>query len=130
MRLPSVRQKVETEMGKARSEIDAKLLPSGPAVTRHLALPREGRQLDWIINEMNQMDNEAVSDVNWRHGKLSGAVYHGGEDVEVRMVHSGRSELIVLTPSCRVEQKVINAATQKYIYSNPLHPDVFPGMVS
>lgn len=25
-------------------------------------------------------------------------------------------------------QVVINAAVQKYVVSNPLHPDVFPGM--
>lgn len=83
MRLPSVRQKVATEMGKARIEIEAKLVPSGPTVTRHLTLPEEGRNLDWIINEMDQMDKEAMGHVDWHHGKLSGGVYHGGEDLEV-----------------------------------------------
>jgi len=43
---------------------------------------------------------------NWRLGKLSGAVYHGGEDLE----------------------KVIVAAYQRYCVSNPLHPDVFPAI--
>jgi sphinganine-1-phosphate aldolase len=83
MRLPSMRQKVETEMGKARVGIEAKLVPSGPDVTRHLVLPREGRDLDWIINEMDQMDKEAMGRVNWHQGKLSGGVYHGGEDIKV-----------------------------------------------
>ena len=129
MRLPSVRHRVDTQMRKARSRIEAKLVPSGPAVTRHLALPREGRDLDWIINEMDQMDNEAVVNVNWRHGKLSGIVYHGGEDIEVWKTNCGDFELTMLTPTRGVEQKVVNAAVQKYIFSNPLHPDAFPGMV-
>lgn len=32
---------------------------------------------------MNAMDTEAPGNTDWRHGKLSGAVYHGGEDIEV-----------------------------------------------
>jgi sphinganine-1-phosphate aldolase len=83
MRLPQARQKVETEMAKARLEIEGKLVPSGPSVRRHLALPKEPRDLNWIIDEMDQMDREATSHINWSHGKLSGGVYHGGEDMEV-----------------------------------------------
>jgi sphinganine-1-phosphate aldolase len=41
---------------------------------------------------------------SYKLGKLSGAVYHGGDDME----------------------KVIVAAYQRYCVSNPLHPDVFP----
>lgn len=104
-KLPSVHRQVESEMAKARIDIEAKLVPSGPAVTRHLTLPATGRPADWIANEMDMMDKEAGGD-DWRNGKLSGAVYHGGQDIEV----------------------VINAAIQKYVVSNPLHPDVFPAI--
>lgn len=81
-----MRQKVESEMAKARVDIEAKLVPSGPAVIRHLTLPSLGHDPEWIKNEMDNMDKESGGDIDWRHGKLSGAVYHGGADIEVRHI--------------------------------------------
>ncbi|KII92641.1 hypothetical protein PLICRDRAFT_37419 [Plicaturopsis crispa FD-325 SS-3] len=106
LRLPAARQKVKVEMDKAKLDIENKLVPKGADVVRHLALPPQGQTPEWILEEMNKMDVELGADANWRHGKLSGAVYHGGEDLE----------------------KVIVAAFQKYCVSNPLHPDVFPAV--
>ncbi|KAI0630423.1 PLP-dependent transferase [Trametes polyzona] len=106
LRFPSARKKVETELGKARLEIEQKLVPQGPGVTRHLTLPEQGRDTEWILAEMAKMDEEAGNHVDWRDGKVSGAVYHGGEDM----------------------QKVIIAAMERYCVSNPLHPDVFPAI--
>ena len=82
--MPSVKRKVDAQMNEARRDIEAKLVPSGPAVTRHLVLPASGRDQSWIESEMDIMDVEGVSKTNWKHGKISGAVYHGGEDLEVR----------------------------------------------
>ncbi|ETW81089.1 glutamate decarboxylase/sphingosine phosphate lyase [Heterobasidion irregulare TC 32-1] len=106
MRTPEMKKKVAKEMGQARTDIDARLVPQGPNVTRHLALPQQSKSLEWILDEMATMDNESKSHTNYREGKLSGAVYHGGEDME----------------------KVIIAAFQRYCVSNPLHPDVFPAV--
>ncbi|CAL1706333.1 unnamed protein product [Somion occarium] len=55
---------------------------------------------------MAKMDEESMGHTDWKHGKVSGAVYHGGEDL----------------------QKVIVAAFERYCVSNPLHPDVFPAV--
>jgi len=104
--LPSVRRKVESEMGFARVEIERSLMPKGKGVVRHLALPRNGCTLEWILDAMEQMDREAPSQTDYRDGKLSGAVYHGGDDME----------------------RVLVAAFQRYCVSNPLHPDVFPAI--
>ncbi|CDO76973.1 hypothetical protein BN946_scf184281.g20 [Trametes cinnabarina] len=106
LRFPAARKKVENELAKARLEIEKKLVPQGPGVTRHLSLPDQGHDTDWIIKEMAKMDEESGSHVDWRDGKVSGAVYHGGEDM----------------------QKVIIAAMERYCVSNPLHPDVFPAV--
>ncbi|KAH9985342.1 PLP-dependent transferase [Russula vinacea] len=106
IKLPSMRQKVDTGMDDARAEINRKLLPQGKDVVRHLALPRKGCTLEWILDEMEQMDLEAPSHTDYRDGRLSGAVYHGGDDME----------------------KVLVAAFQRYCVSNPLHPDVFPAV--
>jgi sphinganine-1-phosphate aldolase len=70
-----VRKKVDEEMEAARADIDRKILPQGKDVVRHLALPRRGCTLEWILDAMNQMDQEGPSLTDYREGKLSGAVY-------------------------------------------------------
>lgn len=107
LRLPSMQRKVTTEMGKARLDIENKLVPKGPNVVRHLTLPEDGKSLDWILAEMEKMDIELTGQSGiWNEGKLSGAVYHGGEEL----------------------QKIITTAYDRYCVSNPLHPDVFPAV--
>ncbi|EMD37692.1 hypothetical protein CERSUDRAFT_114330 [Gelatoporia subvermispora B] len=106
LRLPAARRKVDTELGKARIQIESKMIAQGPGVTRHLALPENGKTPDWILHEMEKMDAEFDNHSDWRDGKISGAVYHGGEDL----------------------MKVIMAAMERYSVSNPLHPDVFPSV--
>ncbi|TEB09707.1 PLP-dependent transferase, partial [Coprinellus micaceus] len=67
----------------------------------------DGKSLEWILAEMEKMDVELNGQSGiWNQGKLSGAVYHGGEDL----------------------QKIITAAYDRYCVSNPLHPDVFPAV--
>ncbi|KAJ7646954.1 pyridoxal phosphate-dependent transferase [Roridomyces roridus] len=104
LRLPAARRKVKTEMDKARLDIENSLVAKGADVTRHLSLPAEGHTPEWILAEMEKMDQEMGKPNTWKAGKLSGAVYHGGDDME----------------------RVIVAAYAKYCVSNPLHPDVFP----
>ncbi|KAF8907824.1 pyridoxal phosphate-dependent transferase [Gymnopilus junonius] len=107
LRFPSTRQKVTSQMDKAKLDIENRLLPKGANVTRHLSLPSEGKTLEWILQEMDNMDTEmgGLAD-SWKQGKLSGAVYHGGDDL---------SQIIV-------------AAYARYCVSNPLHPEVFPAI--
>ncbi|KAG8859610.1 hypothetical protein FRB91_007496 [Serendipita sp. 411] len=104
--VPSARRKVELEMARVRSDIRAKLIPQGPRVVRHLSLPPDGKSVDWIVGEMQRMDDESEKTDAWKDGKVSGAIYHGGDDV----------------------QAVIMAAMERYCVSNPLHPDVFPAV--
>ena len=74
LRLPSARKKVESELGKARLDIEKKMVPQGPGVTRHLSLPAQGHDREWILEEMAKMDEE-LGHNNWKDGKISGAVY-------------------------------------------------------
>ncbi|KAG1715776.1 hypothetical protein ID866_1400 [Astraeus odoratus] len=111
--LPPSRSKVQSELSKVRHDIELKLMPQGEGISRHLALPPQGRSVQWILEEMDKMDEEANrgkgengNGVDWREGKISGAVYHGGEDLT----------------------RVIVAAFERYAVSNPLHPDVFPAV--
>ena len=75
LRFPAARRNVQAEMGKAKLDIERKIIPRGAEVTRHLTLPTEGKSLEWILQEMDKMDVELGSQTNWRLGKLSGAVY-------------------------------------------------------
>lgn len=106
LRAPATRQKVESQMNQAKLGIEERLVPKGPNVVRHLALPEEGKPLEWILAEMEKMDSENQHSTSWRLGKLSGAVYHGGQDL----------------------QDVIIAAYGRYCVSNPLHPELFPAV--
>ncbi|PPQ83056.1 hypothetical protein CVT24_012008 [Panaeolus cyanescens] len=105
--VPSTQKKVAAQMDKAKLDIERKLVPSGADVVRHLALPSDGKSLEWILQEMDKMDGEmGTSGETWRLGKLSGAVYHGGDELT----------------------KIIVEAYSRYCVSNPLHPDVFPAV--
>lgn len=70
-----MKHKVDAQMDQAKLDIETKLVPQGADVVRHLALPVEGQNTEWILEEMAKMDTEMGSHTNWRHGKLSGAVY-------------------------------------------------------
>jgi sphinganine-1-phosphate aldolase len=79
LKLPIMASKVEPQMLQARQKIEDKLVPSGPHVTRYLSLPPEGQTKEWILEEMGKMDEycheSGEKRVNWKDGKLSGAVY-------------------------------------------------------
>ncbi|KAG6811604.1 hypothetical protein H0H92_006667 [Tricholoma furcatifolium] len=106
LRLPSNASKVKTQMNRAKLDIENKLVPKGADVVRHLSLPDKGQTLEWIFSQMDVMDTELGNHTNWRQGKLSGAVYHGGDELE----------------------RVIVRAYERYCVSNPLHPDAFPAI--
>jgi sphinganine-1-phosphate aldolase len=58
----------------------------------------------WV--ELNDVRYASLGDVNWREGRVSGTVYHGGKDL---------TEL-----QCK--------AYSMFAVTNPLHPGVFPGV--
>jgi sphinganine-1-phosphate aldolase len=75
LKLPSARRKVEAEMARVRKDIRDKLLPQGPNVIRHLALPAQGKGREAIVAEMERMDADFDHAHSWKDGKVSGAIY-------------------------------------------------------
>jgi sphinganine-1-phosphate aldolase len=69
-----------------------------------LSLPKEGWDFEKIEAELEELRN--LDRTRWEDGRVSGAVYHGG------------SELLDM------QTKAIG----KFSVSNPIHPDVFPGV--
>lgn len=103
------------------AEVEAKIVPRPSHLQVHRDLPTLGKQGDWIRSELSKLATmEAGVDakiveadwqdrdgqVVWKGGKVSGAVYHGGDDL---------SELLA-------------ESMKTFLVSNPLHPDVFPGV--
>jgi glutamate/tyrosine decarboxylase-like PLP-dependent enzyme len=80
------------------------LVPSGPGVERITSLPSTGWSEEEVRQKLGELAN--MEHTKWEDGRVSGAVYHGGE------------ELIRLQTE----------AFGKFTVSNPIHPDVFPGV--
>ncbi|KAJ5720616.1 uncharacterized protein N7483_008550 [Penicillium malachiteum] len=104
LRLPGVRGKIDKEVSTAIVDLQKKLVPSGPDVNRYLSLPKEGWTPDKVREELGKLAD--LKHKRWEDGRVSGAVYHGGEDL----------------------LKLQAEAFGKFGVTNPIHPDVFPGV--
>ncbi|KAJ1020766.1 hypothetical protein NDA16_004157 [Ustilago loliicola] len=121
LKTPAAKRKVKKELDTAMAEVEAKIVPRPSHLEVHRDLPQLGKESDWIRSELAKLatmeagvdakvveeqwqnrDGQAV----WKGGKVSGAVYHGGDDL---------SELLA-------------DSIKTFLVSNPLHPDVFPGV--
>ncbi|KAJ9665582.1 Dihydrosphingosine phosphate lyase [Coniosporium apollinis] len=104
LRLPGVRTKVSAQVAESIAKLETKLVPSGPGVERHLALPAEGWSDERVREELVKLGE--MEHTRWEDGRVSGAVYHGGKELgELQKEAFGR-----------------------FGVSNPIHPDVFPGV--
>jgi hypothetical protein len=92
-----VRKKVETELDATRADIDRLFIPQGKGVVRHLQLPKQGLPLEWILDEMEQMDREGPSQTNYRDGKISGTVYRARIFIMVRTSRAEQYSQTVVT---------------------------------
>lgn len=104
LRLPFVQKRIQADVKKAILELETKLVPSGPGVTSFTALPAKGWTLEQVRTELEKLGD--MEHTRWEDGRVSGAVYHGG------------SELMDLQTE----------AFKKFGVSNPIHPEVFPGV--
>jgi sphinganine-1-phosphate aldolase len=104
LRLPGVRSKVQSQISESLLKLERKLVPSGPGVERITSLPSAGWSEEEVRKKLNELAD--MEHTKWEDGRVSGAVYHGGD------------ELIRLQTE----------AFGKFTVSNPIHPDVFPGV--
>ena len=104
LRTPGVRSQVQKQVSEAITNLEAKLVPQGPGVSRYLTLPKEGWTEQQVRAELEKLGG--MEHTRWEDGLVSGAVYHGG------------NELI----------KLQSEAFERFSVANPIHPDVFPGV--
>lgn len=69
-----------------------------------MTLPKEGWTEDQVRAELERLGD--MEHTRWEDGRVSGAVYHGGDDMV----------------------KLQAEAFSKFSVANPIHPDVFPGV--
>ncbi len=104
LRAPWVRAKVQKDLAAAIVKMEAKMVPQGPGVSRHLTLPKEGWTDEQVTAELDKLRD--MDHTKWEDGYVSGAVYSGDERLS----------------------RLQTQAYGKFAVANPLHPDVFPGV--
>ncbi|OJJ89122.1 sphinganine-1-phosphate aldolase DPL1 [Aspergillus glaucus CBS 516.65] len=104
LRSPGVKGQVDKQVTTAIEGLEKKLVASGPDVTRYLALPKEGWSAEQVRAELDKL--ASLEHTRWEDGRVSGAVYHGGDDL----------------------LKLQADAFGQFGVANPIHPDVFPGV--
>ncbi|KAI0130846.1 PLP-dependent transferase [Daldinia grandis] len=102
LRAPGVRTQVRKQITESLAKIQAKMIPADS--TRYTTLPKEGWTDDALRAELDTLAN--MEHTRWEDGYVSGAVYHGEEDL----------------------LKLQTEAYGKFTVANPIHPDVFPGV--
>jgi sphinganine-1-phosphate aldolase len=104
LRLPGVRDKVQAQVSESILKLERKLVPSGPGVERTTSLPSEGWSEEEVRKKLTELAD--MEHTRWEDGRVSGAVYHGGEEL----------------------MRLQTEAFGKFTVANPIHPDVFPGV--
>ncbi|KAF2201930.1 sphingosine-1-phosphate lyase-like protein [Delitschia confertaspora ATCC 74209] len=104
LRLPGVRSKVKAQVDATIIKLEQKLVPSGPGVERTTTLPAEGWTDEHVRKALKEL--ETMDHTRWEDGRVSGAVYHGGDAL----------------------MKLQTEAFGQFTVANPIHPDVFPGV--
>ncbi|PVV00585.1 hypothetical protein BB560_005031 [Smittium megazygosporum] len=104
-RVPSVRKEVDTQVQKIIDDMKKEMVDSpSNSTSGAIIIPESGFDDGKILNILMKRMEEGK--IDWKKGRVSGAIYHGGK------------QMIDLT----------NQAMSIFNVTNPLHPDVFPGL--
>lgn len=104
-RIPYVRKRMEIELETFVNQLEAKMLLGMKGLYHVVELPENGLNQEEILNELDRY--QSIDEMKWQRGRVSGAVYKKQDPVLEDLV-----------------MKVYG----KMSYTNPLHPDLFPGL--
>ncbi|KAJ3216766.1 hypothetical protein HK099_005741 [Clydaea vesicula] len=102
--IPGAGNLVQKEVDKAVKSIQDGILKSSKNLKKNTSLPIKGLSEKEVKNELVKF--KELEHVNWQKGRVSGAIYHGGEDLS----------------------KLLTEAYGMYAIANPLHPEIWPGV--
>ncbi|QLL33417.1 hypothetical protein HG536_0E03280 [Torulaspora globosa] len=99
------RASVDAEVSKVTRHMEKELIKNDACLNDFEKLPAVGLPEQSVLNELGLLESK-IPHTEWKDGKVSGAVYHGGEDI----IH------------------LQSLAFEKFCVANQLHPDVFPAV--
>lgn len=102
--VPSIREKIEKELLSINDNFEKDALRKFMNTPFIVELPKNGVKYDELIEQVKKYVQ--MGDYDWKNGKVSGTVYKNDENL------------------IRLMAEVYGYAS----YTNPLHPDVFPGV--
>ncbi|XP_062319949.1 sphingosine-1-phosphate lyase 1 isoform X2 [Osmerus eperlanus] len=103
-KIPYVGTSIQTQLNKALDDMSVSLctLKEGMSYTKQL--PSKGLKHEEVLDRIKEY--QSLNEVDWEKGKVSGAVYWGDENLT----------------------KLLVKVYGDFAWSNPLHPDIFPGV--
>lgn len=103
-KIPFIGATIQNQLNKALDDMSVSLCTLKEGMSYTKLLPAQGLTHKELLDKIREY--ETLSEVDWAKGKVSGAVYWGDEKL---------TDLLV---------KVYG----EFAWSNPLHPDLFPGV--
>lgn len=103
-RIPAARRRIDAAFDEMLAPLRADLRPYANEVPTFRTLPAEGRDPADVLADLDRMAERERA--RWAEGRVSGAVYHGGE------AHAA----------------FMSEVYARYGQTNPLHPDVWPSL--
>ncbi|XP_041125408.1 sphingosine-1-phosphate lyase 1 isoform X1 [Polyodon spathula] len=103
-RIPFVGASIQVQLNKALGDMASSLCTLKDGMRYVKMLPAQGLSQTEVLDKLHEY--RSLAEVQWEHGKVSGTVYSGDEKL---------TNLLV---------KVYG----DFAWSNPLHPDIFPGV--
>lgn len=102
--IPSVRRKIDDEMSEIAASIQNDFIKRTDGIKYLTKLPYDGIGKEEILKLIDRY--VALGGYKWKEGRVSGAVYNFDDD----LAH------------------FVAQVYEKTSYTNPLHPDIFPGI--
>ncbi|KAJ6657739.1 hypothetical protein lerEdw1_001926 [Lerista edwardsae] len=103
-KLPIIGAVIQKHVNKAMDDVAANLTFLKEAKSYVRTLPPNGLSQAEVMQRIKEYST--MGDVHWASGKVSGAVYSGEEELT----------------------KLLVKAYSEFAWTNPLHPDIFPGL--
>ncbi|KAM3863302.1 sphingosine-1-phosphate lyase 1 [Diretmus argenteus] len=103
-KIPFIGMAIQTQLLKALDDMSASLCTLKDGMSYIKQLPSQGLSQSQVLDRIREY--ETLNEVQWEKGWVSGAVYWGDETLT----------------------KLLVKVYGDFAWSNPLHPDIFPGV--
>ncbi|CAG8535234.1 12513_t:CDS:2 [Acaulospora morrowiae] len=101
---PGAKAKIQDKIDEIVKNVEEQVAPKESDTPSYIFLPDVGFDEKKVKEELKRYQN--YKNVKWEDGRISGTIYHGGHKLSKLQIE----------------------AYAMFSFSNPLHPDVFPGL--